>query len=164
MVNTLRQEMVIKAKKLGICTQCLKHKALPNCRQCQRCIDTNKHKRVLRSEKYKEYQARAYDYRKFMTQNNPLRRKIHEYAKKLGICTKCFGRLADKPNAQCDLCLERRRCWKHNMKSRIGRPKSKKNKTADTLKYNRLYKKKRLYKKMQSIKTLNRAIETGGKL
>lgn len=171
MINTLRQEMVAKAKERGICTQCLKHKALQNCRQCRRCIDTNVRKRVKRSEKYKEYQAKAYDYRKFMTQKNPLRMKIHAYAKKLGICTKCWGRPADKPNAQCALCLERRRCWKHNLNIRIGRPtmkrgrpKGKKNKTTDVRKYNRLYKKKRFYKKMQSIKTLNRAVETGGTL
>ncbi len=166
MVKTLRQQMLIKAKKQGICTQCLKHPAQTGCRQCERCINTNRRKRDMSAEKYKEYTASAYDYRKFIVQHNPLRMKVHAFAKRNGICTKCFGRPADKPKVQCELCLERRRCWKFREHSKIGRPIMKRAKKTkqDTQKYNKLYKKKRFYKKMSKIKLLTRAIETGATL
>ena len=41
----IRAQSVAKAKKIGICTQCLKLKALKHHYQCQRCIDTNRKKR-----------------------------------------------------------------------------------------------------------------------
>jgi hypothetical protein len=48
---SVRQRAVKKAKKMGICTQCLKHPATEARYQCQRCIDTNRRKQKMRLER-----------------------------------------------------------------------------------------------------------------
>ena len=47
----IRAESVAKAKAIGICTQCLKLRALKHHYQCQRCIDTNRKKRRIKEMK-----------------------------------------------------------------------------------------------------------------
>lgn len=96
-----------------------------------------------------------------------LRAKIREFCNKHGICTRCFARANDTPNKYCRVCLDYKQAFKYMAAKRAGKPirkRDKKPKTKDIRKYNKLYKKKRLYKKVQKIKSLTRAIETGATL
>jgi hypothetical protein len=155
--------MVKKAKKMGVCTQCLKLKRLKNRLQCQRCIDTNKRKREKRKALYAELQAKSYDYKVLASSKNPLREKIMAYAVEQGICTKCFGRPAEVPLRQCAICLERKRMWK--LKAQERTPKKKKqDKPVDKTKqreYAKKYARKKLTKKVTSLDRIAHAVEQG---
>lgn len=139
-MSTIRSEMVIKAKSMGICTQCLRLKSLKNGNQCQRCLDTGR-------RKYKMRCARA----------NPLRRKIMNYASKHDICTKCFGRSTkDTDCAQCEVCREVKRMWKerYNAKKQRKIPSITKQRE-----YTKRYKKKSLLKKVIKLDRIRYAVE-----
>jgi hypothetical protein len=150
---SLRSEAVAKAKELGLCTQCLKNKAMAERMQCERCIETNKRKRERRKKKYDAYQAQNHDRRNL---NNKYRKKMIAYAIEQNICTKCFGRPA-KELKQCDICLERKRRW-------ALKAKKKKPTREEVRAKQKEYRKKALYNKVRKLDRIRYAVEKGGEL
>jgi hypothetical protein len=113
-MNTLRSETVIKAKANGICTQCLKQPAMGGRLQCERCIETNKRKRIKRKDKYAEYQARNWD----KNIRTPERKAVLAFCIAHNICTRCMGRPTTSGRRNCEICLERKAHWKRLAKQR----------------------------------------------
>ena len=136
----LRQQAVAKAKKMGICTQCLKLKAIKSRMQCQRCIDTNR--------------------RKWKTSTNPFRQKIMDYAEEHNICTRCFCR--DTTGSEIRQCVTCRKI------KPIGRPKGStltdKQRRDRKAGYQKKYKLNALTNKVRKLDRIRRAVKKGVEL
>lgn len=85
-MGVIRSEAVKLAKQMGLCTQCMKHKAEPERFQCTRCIETNHRKW-------------------FKRRSGRMKQKTKE-ARAKGICTKCLKSPAKEGRAYCEPCLE----------------------------------------------------------
>lgn len=144
---SLRTIAVRVARDRGICSQCLKNPAAPERMQCQRCIDTNRRKQQQRKISF--------------------RRRINAYAFKIGACTRCFSRSAQKPYKVCQECrdyksMRLRKIARTQPPKKLGRPRSAK--PFDKKAYMKEYRKKRLYKKIRNLALIRHAVEDGGTL
>lgn len=143
---SLRTIAVRIARDTGVCSQCLKNKALPERMQCQRCIDTNRRKQQHRKISF--------------------RRRINAYAVKIGACTRCFSREAQKPYRFCQECRDYKSVWRRKISRRpelpqkkCGRPR--RETPFDRKAYAKEYRKKRLYKKIRNLALIRHAVEDG---
>jgi hypothetical protein len=155
----LRQQAVKKAKKMGICTQCLKLKSIKDRFQCQRCINTNR-------RKYKKRKAVDKDLCRSI---NPLRQIIIKYARDNAICTKCFGRTTKGSEYfQCAICRTKKNACRVKSSKPVGRPKGikltnqqRRDKKAG---YQKKYKLNALTNKVRKLDKIRRAVEKGVEL
>ncbi len=163
-MSIIRSEMVKEAKRTGVCTQCFRNPT-QKFLTCDRCLETNRRKRLKRRGKYLEYQASCRDFKKQCASHNKLRIKVMNYAESQGICTKCFGRPAEQSLRQCDMCLERKRVYKERKPRPLRRPKMlKQRKTVPITKqreYTQKYLKKALVRKVIKLDRIRYAIEHG---
>jgi hypothetical protein len=153
---SLRAEAVKKAKRKGICTQCLKHPAINGRVQCQRCIDTNKRKRKANPEQYAMYQARNYDKHK----QTPERKAVIQFCVEHYICTKCMRRPTTSGIFTCEVCRDR-----NKMVYKVEKPKKKRTKLTEQEKkqrqreYAKKYKHKKLVEKVRKLDRIKHSVE-----
>jgi len=105
-----REHAVALAKQMGLCTQCLKHKAAPHRFQCQHCIDMNRNKRKKRDKEYdKTYIQRR-----------------REKAEREGLCNRCAKNKSKEGHKLCEACLDyfKRRDNRMGVNRNKGKPLS----------------------------------------
>lgn len=165
---SLRSVAVQKAREEGICTQCLKNKAAEDRRQCQRCIDKNREKRLRKPEQYSKYQATNFD-RSLSTEAS---KKVINFCIKNKICTRCHVRYTDGEFRNCERCLARKRKYKTGSidRKKVGRKnkaevKKAEAKTKQTVREKqREYKRKALVEKVRKLDRIRYAVEKGKEL
>lgn len=88
---TIRSKAVEEAKRNGICSQCLKHKAKEHMWQCERCINTNRRKRE----------------------------RMNQMTKSTNMCVQCNKHPREEGKKRCPSCLAKGRAQWYKRKARV---------------------------------------------